>query len=171
MAKKTLKIALGIITLFLVAAVAVPMFVKVDQYRPAIVKAINDKINGKIELGHMTLSLWGQIKIQIDGLKLTDASGKEMIGVKDAYFHVPFSSIFAGSPNLTLKMKSPSVSLWKNPNGQWNLMGLMKAQPKAAEKEQSNGLALPALAIRSRLSIELLQANVDVEDRSTGMRT
>src|SRR3954469_23274715 len=99
--KKKILIAIGaLFALFIAAAIAVPLFVDVDKYRPQIVGKANEYLNGKLELGKLSLSLWGQVKVGIDGLKITDAKGTQVMGVKDAFFHMPFSSILTGSPSL-----------------------------------------------------------------------
>src|SRR4051812_22597495 len=119
--KKLIKV-IGIIFVLLVAvAVVVPLFVDVDKYRPQIVQMANERINGKLELGKLSLSLWGQIRIQIAGLTLVDNNGTQLVSVKDAYFHVPFLSILSGSPSLVFKMDNPVVNLVKNKAGKLNV--------------------------------------------------
>jgi hypothetical protein len=67
--------------------------VDVDKYRPQIVSKANEQLNGKLELGQLKLSLWGRVKIDINGLKLSDAAGKNIISVQDASFNLPFLSL------------------------------------------------------------------------------
>src|SRR3954469_21448096 len=101
--KKKILIAIGaLFALFIAAAIAVPLFVDVDKYRPQIVSKANEYLNGKLEIGKLSLSLWGQIKVKIDGLSLTDPKGTKVFGVQDAYFHIPFTSILGGAPEIIL---------------------------------------------------------------------
>src|SRR5579885_915891 len=103
MGKKILIAVGALIGLFVVAAIAVPLFVDVDKYRPQIVGKANEYINGKLEVGKLSLSLWGQIKVKIDGVNLYDPGGQKVFSVQDAYFHIPFTSVLGGAPELILK--------------------------------------------------------------------
>src|SRR4051812_15295026 len=111
MLKKLLIVLGALVALLVVAAIVIPLVVDVDKYRPQITSAVNDRINGKFELGRLKLSLWGQIRVEAAGVKLSDAQNREVLGVQDAYFHVAFASILSGSPLLTLKMNQPLVSV------------------------------------------------------------
>ena len=102
--KKLLLILGGLFVLLLAAVVAIPLLVDVDKYRPQIVSAVNERLYGKLELGKLKLSLWGQVRIEVGGLSLTDAAGRKVLGVNDAYFHVSFDSILAGAPLLTFTL-------------------------------------------------------------------
>jgi hypothetical protein len=105
-------IFLGTLFVLLVAtAVIVPLVVKVDRFRPEITAKINERLNGTAELGPLSLSLWGQIKVKIDSFKLMDAQKRPVVTVGEAYFHVPFSSIFSQAPLITLTMNRPEISV------------------------------------------------------------
>jgi hypothetical protein len=184
---KKLGIVLGVlIGLFVAAALMIPLVVNVDQYRPQIVEAANQQINGKLELGKLKLSLWGQIRIEVGGLKLSDLKGTDVVTVKDAYFHLPFLSVLSGSPRLTFYMKQPRVNVIKDRNGKLNVMSLMKESPKEAtpktppsqtspsapsDKEEGGMPALPGIATRARLGVELRNAQVIYQDETSGLST
>src|SRR5258708_7446431 len=127
---KKIAIVLGcLLGLFVIAALVVPMVVNVDKYRPQIIQAADEHLNGKLELGKLSLSLWGQIRIEVAGLSLTDTSGHKLVDVKDAYFHLPFFSILSGSPLITFKMIQPTLLVVKNKAGKINLLSLAKTAP------------------------------------------
>jgi len=173
-----------VIGLLLLTAIVLPFIIKVDQYRPLIVQKANEQINGKLELGKLDLSLWGQIRVQIDGLTLTDTKGTKMVAVGSAYFHVPFSSIFGGAPLITLHLDRPELNIVKDKAGKMNVMTLMK--PAAAQREEpaasgapaagaktpgSGDTKLPALAANARLGFELLDATILYKDLATALDT
>jgi hypothetical protein len=181
----------GIVGLILV----VPFFIQVDRYRPQIEQAVNQKIRGHLELGQLSLSLWGHLWVEVNGLKLQDSSQAEVIRVQHAYFELPFSTVFSGSPRLTFKMDSPEVHLSRDQQGHMNLMTL--ASPgefsktlsqkdpgqlsSAGQKQtqnvsdpsadQKSGPALPAILINSRLGFELKNALLTYEDRRSALKT
>ncbi len=163
-----------------------PFIIDVDQYRSQLVSIINQKIQGKLELGQLSLSLWGQIRIEVEGALLQDRAGNEIIRVKKASFHLPLLPLLSGSPVVTFQMKQPMIHIIKQKTGQLNLMTLCSetsAPPPApvttvtpphgtpAFKDQKTGLNLPGFAIRSRLGIEFLNALVSYQDHTNGFRS
>lgn len=181
--KKLLMIFAGLFALLLVAAVAIPFFVDVDKYRPQIVAAANEHLNGKLELGKLSLSLLGKIHVQVDGVQLADAKGKPVLSVKEAYFHIPWLSVFTGSPEVIFKMNAPSVFVTKDAAGNMNVMTLVKAAP--AEKAAPGGASAPAqsgaptaksgektsLNIPGRLGLEMRDALVSYTDVKSDMKS
>ena len=65
----------SLIALVLIALVVLPFVIDVDKYRPQIVNAVDERINGKLELGKLKLSLWGQVRVEVGGLTLSDSTG------------------------------------------------------------------------------------------------
>src|SRR4051812_10505430 len=115
---KKIAVILGTLVFIALAAIMiVPMVVDVDQYRPQALKAVNDKLNGKLDLGHLKLSLWGSIRVEIDGLTLVDAKSNRVVAVKDAFVSIPWTSIFGGSPLLTFTMNNPEIRVLKDATG------------------------------------------------------
>jgi AsmA protein len=174
--KKFLKIAAGIVALILVALIAIPFFVDVDQFRPKIVEVANQHLNGKFELGKLKLSLWGRVRVSIDGLNLKDSGGQSVVSVKDAGFDIPFMSVLSGAPLVTLSMKEPKILVIKNKSGKLNVMSLMKDQPakeagttSAEAGKGTSEVQLPAMAVNARLGVSIVDAKVDYRDDSMGL--
>lgn len=177
--KTVLKIVGGLIALLLVAIVVIPFVVNVDKYRPMIVSKANEMINGKLEIGQLSLSLWGKIKIGIDGVKLTDPKGKTVLSVKDADVTIPVSSLLSGSPEMRLDLVQPEIMVIKNREGKMNVMSLMKEQPKSDAAAQGAGTAqtqaaggaqagMPEIVLKSRFTFLLSKAKVNYLDEFTG---
>lgn len=173
--KTALKIVGGIFVLLLIAIVAIPFFVDVNQYRPQIVQKANENINGTLELGELSLSLWGKIHVGINGLKLTDAAKREVINVKDAAFDLPFTSILSGSPLVTLSMTRPQITVIKDKDGKMNVMTLVKTQPGQAaapgagpKSEVAGGtngkVAVPGLVANAHVGISITDAKLVYKD-------
>jgi len=165
--KKVLIVLGTLVFLFVAAIIIVPMVVDVDQYRPKILSAANEKLNGKLELGHLKLTMWGSIRVEIDGLTLSDAKGAKVVAVKDAFVSVPWSSVFGGSPLLTFNMNNPEVRVVKDASGKMNVMTLVKdagGKPDTASAA-ANGTApakgdlkLPAIVTNARLGVDIKDA-------------
>jgi AsmA protein len=161
--KKTVLLMGGLIALLLVAAVAVPLFVDVDRYRPQLVEKANSLINGRVDLGKLKLSLWGRIKVDVAGLQLQDSKNRKVVSVADASFVLPFSSVLSGSPRLTLVMDKPAISVVRDSQGELNVVTLMKkstaapqeSAPGAVPAPKSSEVQVPAIVARSRLGVEI----------------
>jgi uncharacterized protein involved in outer membrane biogenesis len=97
--KKALWILGGLFVALLVALVSVPLFVDVDQYRPVITAEANKRINGKLELGKLNLSLWGAIKIHAESIRLhVNGFPDPLVDTELFHLEIPFSSVITGSP-------------------------------------------------------------------------
>jgi uncharacterized protein involved in outer membrane biogenesis len=167
----------GLIVLVLIAMAIIPMVVDVDKYRPQIVSAVDQNINGKVELGKLSLSLWGQVRVDVAGVKVTDLNNRVILSVNDAYLHIPLLPILTGSPEISLKMQSPDVNVFKDKGGKMNLMELTKSsaapapkgQPAATQAAPAEPAKVPTIVANARLGFELLNANVVYKDETTGL--
>lgn len=182
---KLIKIFVGLFVVISAILIAIPFFVNVDKYRPQIVKAVNENINGRLELGKLNLRLWGTMKVGIEGLDLTDTQKRKIISVKDAYVAIPWSSIFGGSPLLTIHMNQPEVRVVKQSDGKYNILSLMKgdvlsAQDQSANSQASAGaasgsaaksVALPAFATNARVGVDLNNAHFYYKDEVSKSET
>jgi len=174
--KNKILIALGALIGFLaILILALPFLIDVDKYRPQIVDMANEKMNGKLSLGKMKLSLWGQIKVEVDGMELTDPNSNKILSVKDVYFHVPFSSVFGGSPLITLKLQEPEIRVIKNKQGKMNAMEIVKKdnvaqqpttdpQTTAAPSAKAISSEPPSFVKKARFGLEIRKASLVYRD-------
>lgn len=136
--KKILWIIGGLFFAFLVAIISIPLFVDVDQYRPTIVAEANKRINGKLELGHLKLSLWGTIKIHADSIRLTvNGFPEPMLDTKQFHLQIPILSLFSGSPQVVAVLEAPKISVVKELNGKMNALELMKTAEAETPSNQT----------------------------------
>lgn len=138
--KKLLWILGGLFFAFIVAILSIPLFVDVDQYRPTIVAQANQRINGKLELGKLKLSLWGAIKIHADSIKLSvNGFPGSMVDTQQFHLEIPYLSVLSGAPQVIAVLDQPKISIVKEANGKMNALELMKvpgASGAAAEPPQ-----------------------------------
>lgn len=179
---KKIAVGFGISFLLLLGAAAlIPLVVDVDQYRPKLVEAATQQINGKLELGKLRLSIWGRIQVGISGLKLMDASGKPVVSVNDASFLLPFSSIFGGSPRVTLELKDPEITVTKDAKGTLNVMTLIRSVPAGSAEPSKDpatkpsessapSVVLPGIVARARLGLRIQNGRLAYEDFASGTR-
>jgi AsmA protein len=178
--KKLVVIIGSVVALIVVALLVIPMVVNVDKYRPQIVAAANEKMNGSLEIGKLSLSLWGHIHIAVDGLKISDAQKKQIVAVKDASFDSSFGSIFSGAPLVTISMKEPEISVIKNKDGKLNVMSLLKdpgtasasktsAVNAAASKAPPGQAEVPSMIVNSHIGISIENAKFTYIDQTMAL--
>jgi hypothetical protein len=129
--KKLIKIAAvsvgSVLGVIVAAALIIPLVVNVDKYRPLIVQTVNEKINGKFELGELSLSLWGRLQVKVHGLSLQDTKSRNVVSVADASLRMSWMTLFGGAPEMVLFMKNPQVNILKDNSGQMNVAAIMKS--------------------------------------------
>jgi uncharacterized protein involved in outer membrane biogenesis len=149
--KKLIWILGGLFFAFIVAIVSIPLFVDVDQYRPVIVAQANQRINGKLELGKLKLSLWGSIKIHADSIKLTvNGFANPLVDTQQFHLEIPYLSLLS-SPQVIAVLDQPKISIVKELNGKMNAMELMKV-PGAAGAQAEPLKPLEQMAVSDSVS-------------------
>ncbi len=177
--KKAVKILVGFVSLIVAAMIVIPLVIDVNKYNPQIVKAANEKINGTLELGKLSMNLWGKIHIGVDGLVLRDSQKNSVVSVKDASFDMPYFSIFSGSPLITLRMVKPEISVVKKKDGKLNVMSLMKpSAPDASTSSANSGstgsttaqkIELPGIALNAHVGVSIEDAKLVYKDETMAL--
>ena len=123
---KKLAMVFGILAVVsVVLMAALPSIINIDQHRPEIVRAINQNINGKASIEKLSLSLWGKVEVEVNGLKIQNNQGQQLVGVGKTYVLLPFYSLLFG-PQLTVQLKNPDLYVRRFANGKINLLSLVK---------------------------------------------
>jgi uncharacterized protein involved in outer membrane biogenesis len=125
----------GFVVLIVAALAILPFVIDVDQFRPTIVKIANENINGELKIGKLSLSLWGKVEIDIDGIELADPAGNKLVSVKESYALISFGSILAGAPKLVVKLTEPNLAVVRDAGGNINLLKLVKKSAEAVPAE------------------------------------
>src|SRR5688500_4299000 len=87
-AKRWRGVAIGaavVAAIFLLIVIIVPLLIDIDQYRPEIEQAANDRLNGHLSLGRLSLSLWGKVEVGIDRIELSDLQGNKVMAVETVH--------------------------------------------------------------------------------------
>jgi uncharacterized protein involved in outer membrane biogenesis len=160
--------------------VLIPVFYDVNQrIRPLIISLIEKNGKAKAEVGRLSLSLWGQVQISIDGIKVIEKrTGDQVFSAGKASLDVPFMSLLKGEIDVTFRTDRPELFLAKDKARALNVMKLFqtesasvpeaKAEPKASDAV--GGAALLGLS-RARLSIDIRDATLTFLDRLNQSKT
>ncbi len=130
MIKKLLKIGLGIFILLVVGIVAVPFFVDVNHLKEPIQKKIEEKIDGKVEIGKIALRIFPSPGLSVKDVLITNNTGP-FAGQTAAKFgamniRVDFRSLLSRKIVGTLIFVDPEIFYKSTENGVSNLESLNK---------------------------------------------
>jgi hypothetical protein len=194
--KKILWVIGALFLALLVAIVSVPLFVDVDQYRPQITAEANSRINGKLELGKLNLSLWGAIKIHAESIRLSvNGFPGELVNTEEFHLEIPYLSILSGEPQVVAVLTQPKISVVKEADGRLNALELMKkdsvsqaatgatadqaatgqaakgattgtTNPIATNTPSSEPAKVPALLAGAKLGLRIEQGNLSYNDKA-----
>ena len=142
--KTVLKIAGIVVALLIVVAIAVPLFVNVNNFRPQIESNLSAALGRPVKVGNLSLSILSG-SVGADQLSIADDakfSSAPFIQAKSLQVGVELLPlIFSKQLNVTqLRIDRPEIALLRNREGVWNFssLGNQSAQPvKAAEKTSS----------------------------------
>lgn len=187
--KKLLWLLGALFVVLVVAIVSVPLFVDVDQYRPVIVEEANKRINGKVELGKLDLSLWGAVKINAESIKVNVNGYKDpLLDTREFHLEIPFLSVLTMRPKVIAVFDEPKISVVKGRSGKMNVMELMKTaeapashgddaaknamvedevSTTSAAAEKSEPTKVPALLAGASLGLRIEKGNLHYEDHLT----
>ncbi|MCC6276990.1 MAG: AsmA family protein [Oligoflexia bacterium] len=149
---KKVLIGIGVFLAALVlVAVTLPFFIDANKYRPQIIKAVEENVNADLELGELSLSLWGGIKIKIEKLVLSEkgSNGKAPIfGMNNGALKISLLSLLTAKPDITLIVDKPMIRIVSGLDGKLNVSKLAKpaseAPPAPTESPKSTApIALP----------------------------
>ncbi len=172
--KKVLLLIGGFFLAFVVLVMSAPFFVDIDKYRPDILAAVNQKINGKAEIGKLSLSLWGAVKVGADGVKVSvNGFQKPLVDSKEFRLEIPFLSILTFRPEVVAVFSNPVVSVEKNSSGKLNVMELVPVAASSAaaptatssgERSPASTTQIPAFLVGASLGLSVQNGKVSYQD-------
>ena len=136
MRKRLLIIVVAFVALLVVAAVALPLLMDADQFRPAIEKELQAALGREVKIGKLSLSIFSggvsaeQITIA-DDPAFSKAPFLKAKALKVGVELLPL--IFSRSVRATsVTLEEPQIALISNPAGKWNFSSLSAKNEKAA---------------------------------------
>ena len=153
--KKILKIAGIVVAALILLAIAIPLFVNVNNYRPQIESSLSSALGRPVKVGNLSLSILTG-SVEADQLSIGDDpkfSRSPFIEAKTLKVGVELLPlIFSKSLDVThLRIDQPQISLLRDRDGIWNFssLGNHAGQP-AAQNTTGSGAA------NSNISVDTL---------------
>ncbi|OGQ13700.1 MAG: hypothetical protein A3B70_07925 [Deltaproteobacteria bacterium RIFCSPHIGHO2_02_FULL_40_11] len=136
--KKKLLWALGILLgLLVIAAIALPFVLDINKFRPKIKALLEENLNAKVELGKIDLSFVKGLGAKIDGITISNPPGypgTDFLKIERVYISFGTIPSLMGTPQITLHLEKPVLSILKNEENESNLKKILKPKQKK-EKE------------------------------------
>ncbi len=140
--KTGLKVVGILVALLIVAAIALPFLINVNNFRPQIESNLSSALGRPVKVGNLSLSILSG-SVEADQLSIADDpkfSNAPFIQAKSLQVGVELMPlIFSKQLNVTkLLIEHPEISLLRNREGVWNFSSLgSQSAPKSAEKASS----------------------------------
>jgi AsmA protein len=141
-AYRVLAIAVG---LLIVVAIALPLLVNVNSFRPQIESNLSSALGRPVKVGNMGISIFSG-SVKADELSIADDpkfSSTPFIQAKSLKVGVEMLPLIFGKQlNVThLRIDQPQITLLRNRDGVWNFssLGNHSAQPAQAAEKKASG--------------------------------
>ena len=151
MRSRWVKVALGVVAVFVLVVALIPLFINADTFRPRIENDLSTSLGRKVALGHLSLSIFSGSLVAED-ISIADdpaASTTPFVAAKKLHIGIelgPF--LFHHSVQITeITIDSPSINLIHKENGTWNFSNIGSSAQKTSESSSSQGSVIPALTI------------------------
>ncbi|MGH9710897.1 MAG: AsmA family protein, partial [Candidatus Acidiferrales bacterium] len=143
--KKPIVIAAIVITVILLVLIITPFFINADRFRPEIESALSNKLGRKVQIGHLSVSLFSG-SLEADQISIADDptyNGGEFLTAKSLAVGVDVMPlIFSRDLRVhALEFKEPQIELLRTAAGKWNFatLGGTAAKTDPATNATSSG--------------------------------
>lgn len=147
--KRLLMVVGIIVAVVIVAALALPLFVNVDSFRPSLEKSLSTSLNRQVQIGKLSASLFSggasasQISIS-DDPAFNKGPFLQASSLKVGVHLLPL--IFSKRLEVTgITVQRPDIVLLKNAEDKWNFSTL--GATSAQQKQPSQGGEAPAISV------------------------
>src|SRR5215472_4799626 len=141
---KILNIVGIIIAVLIVIAIAIPLFVDANTFRPKLESELTEALGRQVKVGNLSLSLFSG-SVSADNISIADDpqfSKSAFITAKDLKVGVEMIPlIFSKTLNVThLTLNQPQINLIKSENGErWNFSSLGGKNASAPKETKNSG--------------------------------
>jgi len=154
------KIALGVVIFFVVLivglAIAIPMLIDIDRYRPQVVARLQEETGKPAEIGHLALTIFPKVSIRVDDFALGNPPGfpqGDFVRARRIYALVDAGALWNRRVVITsFQLDEPVINLLSDVRGKWNF----ESPPKPADvsKTAANEPSAFTLGVISSVSIK-----------------
>jgi len=155
----------GIVVLFLLVGMIVPLFINVDKYRPEIEAAISGATGRKVTLGTIHARLLPSASVVVDGFQLSnpnDFAAGNLLSMDQVQAGVSLMPLLHGDIHVTsVTLVRPKLDLLEDENGRANYTFPTQTDAKAAVSPPATSTS--SFALDSIDTISLDQCEISLQ--------
>lgn len=122
--KVALTIAIIVVVVIIIAAVAIPLLINVDRYRPQVAAEIQQATGKPAQIGKLALTIFPQVAIRVDDFALENPAGfpsGDVVKAKKIYVVVQPGALLHHQVEIkSLELNDLTLNLLENTQGKWN---------------------------------------------------
>ena len=162
------KIALGIIIALVlivaVLAIALPMLVDVDRYRPQVAARIEEETGKPAQIGRLSLTVFPTVAIRVDDFKLGNPRAfppGDLVDVRQISAVVDAGALWNRQVIIkSLELDDPTIHLLSDGHGHWNF----ESAPKTPAVKPASATDKPLFTLGVIAEVIVKGAHVTVSD-------
>jgi len=177
-AKPALRVGIGLISLFLVAALSLWLFFPRERVKAAVIQELSNRLNQDVTVEDISVGFYPDVELVAKGVRIKDRdSGTELISMKRVYLDVSIFQLLQRNVMLEdIVVTSPELHLVREPEGQWNTQKAFKKMKGSGQRiETTEQIKISPIRIRNgsirisspaaELLIEDINATYDIAGR------
>lgn len=131
----------GTLGLLLLAVLALPRLININNYRAQIAGQLEQRLGRQVTLGALSLHVWPMLNVNVNDVQIGDdpqvATGA-FVQAKAVRLRLGWLSLLRGNPQVAgLELVEPAVTLIKATPEKWNWSTLKPLQETGGETEQA----------------------------------
>jgi len=168
---KVLKVLFGLITFIILALLAAPFFIDVNDYKPEISKAIYDATGRNVNIEHIQLSAFPWVGLTLKNVQLENASGfqhQHMLTIDTVDIQLELMPLLnkkievkrflLDTPKIWLEQRSDASNNWQDLQARSSTQPSTSLSPQSTpQKQTSTHNSSSALSSPIALTADLLQ--------------
>jgi uncharacterized protein involved in outer membrane biogenesis len=157
------KVAVGILIFVVVLlvglAVAIPLLINVDRYRPQVVKHLEEETGKPVEIGRLTLHVFPSVSIYVDDFSIGNPAGfpkGTFVKARRISAAVDAGALWDRKVVIkSLELDDPVLHLLQDARGKWNFEN--PPAPRQAKEDSEAGPSSFTLGVISKVTISNAQ--------------
>ncbi|MDQ7058402.1 MAG: AsmA family protein [Ghiorsea sp.] len=167
---KVLKVLFGLITFIILALLAAPFFIDVNDYKPEISKVVYDATGRNVNIEHIQLSAFPWVGLTLKNVQLENASGfqhQHMLTIDTVDIQLELMPLLnkeievkrflLDSPKVWLEQRSDTSNNWQDLQARSSAAPNTSLSSQPATQQQASSSSSSALSSPITLTADLLQ--------------
>lgn len=154
-ARKSIKFSLIFLALMLVILLTAPFFMDVNDYKPQLIKAVEDATGRKLQIGDIQASLFPWVGVSLGDIRLSNREGfseRDFLVAKNLHIKVALLPLLSKQIEIKhFELSGPVLFLEKNADGETNWADLLPAESAPAGSITAKGPTKPSATVKKEV--------------------